>query len=48
MLVITALALKYFSAITGVAFCRQEQSNGIVTIALEKGHAYQRTGITSD
>ena len=47
-LVTAVSALKHFGAIMGVALCRQGQSYGIVTIALEIGHTDTRTGIRSD
>ena len=42
------LALKHFRAQIGVASGRQEQSHGIVTMALKKGATDPRTGIRYD
>ena len=42
------LALKHFEAQMGIASGRQEQSHGIVTMALKKGATDPRTGIRYD
>ena len=47
-LITTELVLKNFYAIMGVASGRQEQSYGIVTIAIEKGHPDSRVDIRYD